>query len=243
MSGLNLGERALAFVCVGVALVGCQAHVVLPPPPDPATSSETLRQEYFEANRALPATREQRAARTRMFESTPVFLQKSIALRNGAEVHHVEDLRPLVADDSLAAQAIDVAVARGADARLITTSAGITSGVGVLSGLATLTLGIMGVDTDDLLPPLRFGEDNSQTIPGYVLYGGGTALVTLAIGTGLAVWGSSANDDAAEARAQAFSLFDDGLRQRLGLPPLGAVSTNAPTSPADMAPVDVTPPE
>lgn len=215
-----MARSTLLCAALLASSAGCAAHVVLPPPPDPSTSSEELRAQYFEANRSLPVTRAQRSPRARMFESTPVFLQRSIALKNGAEVHHVEDLRHLVADESPAATAIDLAVAKGNDARTIATAAAITSGVGLVAGLGTLAVGITGgVDTESFLPSWKFGAGPNEEVPGYVLYGGGTALVTLAIGTGLAVWGTSANDDAAEARAQAFSLFDEGLRAKLGLPP------------------------
>jgi hypothetical protein len=235
--GAPLSAVALVVaLCLALVGAGCPAHVVLPPPPDPSSSSEELRAQYFEANRSMPVTREQRTPRARMFESTPTFLQRSISLKNGAEVHHVEDLRHLVADDSPAAQAIDLAIEKGGDARVINTSAGVTSGLGLLTGLGTLALGIMGVDTESILPSLRFGDDEKEQIPGYALYGGGTALLTLAIGTGLAVWGTSANDDAADARAQAFGLFDEGLRAKLGLPPLArdnrASSTIEPTGPS-----------
>jgi hypothetical protein len=255
---LRARAAPLALVLLLALGGGCAAHVVLPPPPDPTTSSEELRAQYFEANRSLPVTREQRIPRARMFESTPVFLQRSISLKNGAEVHHVEDLRHLVADDSPAAQAIDIAVVKSSNARTIATSAGVTSGIGLAAGLGTLALGIMGVDTAELLPSFKFGVGDNDEVPGYVLYGGGAALVTLAVGTGLAVWGTSANDDAAEARAEAFSLFDEGLRAKLGLPPLARSersSSTLPSSPKDVLDVpktdepfetpelDVTPPE
>lgn len=231
-----------ALVSVAALASGCPAHVVLPPPPD-ASSSEELRNEYFEKNRALPVERGQRTPRTRMFESKPTFLQRSISLKNGAEVHHVEDLRPLVADDSLAAQAIDLAIAKGADARTINTIAGVTGGLGVVSGLTTLVLGITGVDLESVLPSIDLGSSDPaipNKIPGYIVYGGGTALVTLAVGTGFAIWGSTADDDAALHRSEAFRRFDDGLRARLGLPPLAEHgeddSSDSPTSSSPSSP-------
>ena len=222
--------RALAVLTLTTS---CAAHVVLPPPP-PATASEELRAQFYEQNRSEPVERGQRTPRARMFESRPTFLQRSVTLKNGADVHHVEDLRPLVADGSEAAQAIDVAMDKGGDALTITTAAGITSGIGMAAGLGALAVGIVGIN---FLPDVNIdrGLDESGAqrtpliIPGYVVYGGGTALITLAIGTGLAVWGSSVDDDAATARSLAFATFDDGLRLKLGLP-------TSPSAPLESAP-------
>lgn len=229
------------------AVASCAApHVVLPPPP-PQTASEELRAAYFEQNRAEPVDRGQLLPRARMFQSRPTFLQRNVALKSGAVVHHVEDLRPLVADGSEAARAIDAALEKSGEARSVNIAAGVTSGVGTALGVGALVAGITGIDTS-FLPGIQIGEpdddgtpDDIFVIPGYIVWGDTAALVALATGTGLAVWGTSIDDDAASLRHEAFSAFDDGLRAKLGLPAKHS-STSAPAG-SPGAPTAVPAPE
>ena len=196
-----------AIALMMLACAGCAAHLAIDSPPAGSAPLE-LRESYYQAHRPEPPDRGQLVLRTRMFESTPTLAQTSLQLHNGALIQHVEDLRPLVGDESEAAQAIDASVeAQG--------RADVMVGVGLSVAGASLLAGGAMLGTSLLQPGLL---QQAGAVDALVWIGGGTLVGGVIAGGVVVAVGMAARDDEEDARTHVFRTLDAALRAKLELP-------------------------
>jgi hypothetical protein len=188
---------------------GCPAHVILDAPP-PADAPEAMRASYYQSHRPQKARRENFQVRSRVGSAAPAIALKTLTLKNGVTINHVEDLQVMVSDESPTSKAIAEAI----DAR---ERANIITGVGVGVGAVGIGAGsaLLLADVFTSAPP---SEDNASTLPTLVLIGGGALATGVVVGAGLAVWGTMTRDVEDDATTRAFRSFDGDLRIRLALP-------------------------
>ena len=201
-----------AVVVVVVTTVGCGHHVNVDRPPA-ASAPEEVRAAYFAGHALEPPTRDQRVLRTRQGATRPSVAVRSATMKNGLPITRVEDLRPLVDDDSVTARSIDRAVAARGAADGLTVAGGTVAGAGLGVGLLLFAGGV-GVFTPGGAPAPVQGEP-----PALVIAGVATAVSAVVVGGGLVVVGSVVRDAEDDATTAAFKSYDDDLRSALGLPP------------------------
>jgi hypothetical protein len=223
------------FLAVLLALTpGCAAHVLIEPPP-PATAPVELRQSYYEQHAPAPVERGELEPRTRFGESHAKFVRKAMHLQNGARVAFVEDLKPLVDDQSSTAKDIEASLALRDRANLVT-MAGVV--VGVVGVGAAAGLMVAELTKNGLISETNYGVD------GLTLGAAGALLVGGAGGGAVVAWGQSIRDDEEDARLRAFKSLDESMRARLALPESTATgaSTTQPTEPSTPTPTPAAPP-
>jgi len=175
-----------------------------PPPP---TAPTEMRESYYQTHAPEPPERGEFVVRTRTFEKTPTFTQRVMHLRNGTRIAYVEDLRPLVDEnsDTAAAIAVDLDARGRAD---LTTGAGLAiAGVGVAVGA--------GLVSQYLLQPGLNNQGNELDLQ--LVAGAGAVVVGVLGGGAVVAWGLAIRDDEDDARTKAFKTFDASLRSKLAL--------------------------
>ena len=194
-----MSPRRLAAAAALLAFLqaGCgEPHVQLEAPGRNAPLAE--RQRSYE--RLRPAGTSQRVIVTTTDGSVSSSTHTSIILANGQTIHHAEDMLPVVAEDSPAAEA-----ARRHAYHRKRGSIGYTLGtIGLLVALGSVAIPI-AQHIDDT--PRSGGPDIWW--PGVI--GGG--IVFLA-GTGVAYYNGSRSRD---AKIAAFATYDESLRARLAI--------------------------
>lgn len=200
----------LLSLTVGLG-ASCAHHVVLDRPP-PASAPIEHRAAYFEDHSLEKSARGDLSVRTRLFDKHPTVARRRADLRNGTPVERVEDLQPLVLDQSATAQAMTRAVDARARADALMGAGAAVAGIGIVGGFALVgaDLGIFPstaqVPTQEAVPPL--------TIAGIATAAGGAL-----IGGFLVAFGSMARDEEDDATTSAFQSYHADLRQRLALEP------------------------
>lgn len=204
----------------------CAHHVVLDRPPPPAAPLEHRRAWYQEHALEKPE-RGDLAVRTRLFEEHPTVARRRADLRNGTPIERVEDLLPLVPEESATAQAMARAVdARGRADALMGAGAAI-AGLGVLGGFA-----LVGADLG-IFPGTEKVPTQETVAPPLTIAGISTAAGGALIGGFLVAFGSLARDDEDDATSAAFKSYEADLRAALAL---DAAPTVAPSVPSDATP-------
>ena len=191
---------------VVVSTAACPAHLMIDPPP-PASAPVEVRESYYKQHRPEKPERGELLMRARLFGSTPSVSQKALHLHNGARVECVEDLLPLVLEDSETAKAINLAVEARSRADVVTAVGLAVAGLGLATGAALVSAFL-------LQPALNNQGNGLQPL----LFGGGATMAGGAVvGAGVATWGMTIRDDEEDARMRVFRSLDAALTKKLAL--------------------------
>lgn len=188
----------------------CAHHVVLDRPPATSAPPEQ-RAAWFEDHALAKPRRGELVVRQRLFAEHPAVTRVRAELKNGLPIERVEDLRPLVPEDSASAMAMDVAVeARGRADGFMTAGALIT-GLGVVVGgaLVATDLGVF--------PGTAQLPTQEQIAPPLIIGGIAAVAAGATIGGVLIAIGTAARDQEEDATTRAFAGYDADLRRMLAL--------------------------
>lgn len=201
------------LVVVSFGLTACQAHVSLKAPPPEAPLEDRVK--AYEELQRLSSYELVSVRAGAVVSSAPSYLQ----LRNGARVYHPEDLLPVLAPTSVAAQAAtESQAARGR----FGTYLGVGGGIGAAGLIAVVALmasapEVPGVGSPEFGTALKARGER-------VGLGVGVGIASVAVGLGVALIGNLIEGrPAADALRTAFETYDAGLRARLSLPAKGEV--------------------
>lgn len=188
----------------------CAHHVVIDRPP-PASSPLELRAAYFREHALDKPGRADLVVRTRLFDERPTVTRRHGALKNGLPIERVEDLRPLVKDDSESARAMSTAV----DARA--RADGLTGAGAAMAGLGVAVGGVLVATDLGVFPGSEQVPAQEQFAPPLIIAGIGSAAGGALIGGLLVALGSLARDEEEDATTSAFKSYDADLRAALAL--------------------------